>query len=81
MVYMDEKDTLKNELIESIRKQRQPNHFGIDFNEVIIISVATFSLTGGLVSGRLSETAFVGLMGTFLGYTFGRIFNHVQGKE
>ncbi len=53
----------------------------IDFNEVIIIVAVIAALGGGLVSGHLSETAFVGLMGTFLGYTFGRIFNHVQGKE
>ncbi len=53
----------------------------LDPNETIIISVALLSLVGALISGHLSETAFTGLMGTFLGYTFGRIFNHVQGKE
>ncbi len=53
----------------------------INFNEVIIIVVVVAALGGGLLFGKLSETAFVGLMGTFLGYTFGRIFNHVQGKE
>ncbi len=50
-------------------------------NEVIIISVALVCLSAALISGKLNELSFTGLMGTFLGYTFGRIFNHIQGKE
>ncbi len=72
----------REELKDSL--QRQDDETGqvhLDMNEVLIIVAALGGLTGGLVSGRLSETAYVGLMGTFLGYTFGRIFNHVQGKE
>jgi len=77
-------DSIKQELVDQRKKELkldEVDRYGIDLNEVIIISVALLSLTGGLVSGKLSETAFVGLMGTFLGYTFGRIFNHIQGKE
>ncbi len=75
-------DITREELKNTLHKQGlDSGQIHIDFNEVIIISVATLSLTGGLVSGHLSETAFVGLIGTFFGYTFGRIFNHVQGKE
>ncbi len=53
----------------------------IDVYESVIIVAALGSLTVALVSGRLSEPAFSGLMGAFMGYTFGRIFNHFQAKE
>ena len=78
---MDEKDTLKNELIESIRNQNNTGRIRIDKHEALIISVAIVALSGGLISGKLSEVAYVGLIGSFFGYTFARIFNHVQGKE
>ncbi len=72
------RDELKNALRE---QQGQPGKIRIDKYEAAIISVATVALTAGLVTGKLSEVAYVGLIGTFFGYTFGRIFNHVQGKE
>jgi hypothetical protein len=72
------RDELKNSLTEGDQNNGQIH---IDFNEVIIICAVIAALGGGLMTGHLSETAFVGLMGTFLGYTFGRIFNHIQGKE
>jgi len=53
----------------------------IDRNEVIIISVALICLSAAVMTHSISETTFGALMGAFLGYTFGRIFNHVQGKE
>jgi hypothetical protein len=53
----------------------------LDVYESVIIVAALGSLTVGLVSGRLSEQAFAALMGAFMGYTFGRIFNHFQAKE
>ena len=40
----------------------------IDKYEAAIISVFIIALTAAL-------------MGAFVGYTFGRIFNHAQGKE
>jgi hypothetical protein len=78
---MDEKNTLKDELIEQIETGNKLGQVRIDKYEAVIISVAIGGLTGGLISRTLSEVAYVGLIGTFFGYTFGRIFNHVQGKE
>ncbi len=75
-------DITRDEVKNALRKRDSDSgQIHIDFNEVIIIVAVVAALAGGLMSGHLSETAFVGLMGTFLGYTFGRIFNHVQGKE
>ena len=53
----------------------------IDKNEVVIIAVALLSLTAAVISGAIQENSYSALMGAFMGYTFGRIFNHVQGKE
>ena len=53
----------------------------IEKNEVIIIAVALLSLTAAVISGAIQENTYGALMGAFLGYTFGRIFNHAQGKE
>ncbi len=50
-------------------------------NEMIIICVFIVSLTAALIFEKMSETAYVGIMGSFVGYTFARIFNHMQGKE
>lgn len=78
---MTDDKTLKTELIEQIKKENTPGPIRIDKYEAVIIIVAIAGLTAGLISGTLSEVAFVGLIGTFFGYTFGRIFNHIQGKE
>lgn len=53
----------------------------IEKNEVVIICVFIICMSAALALDRISESAFVALMGTFVGYTFGRIFNHIQGKE
>lgn len=53
----------------------------IDIFETVVIVAALITLNIALIWGGLSESAYTGLMGTFLGYTFGRIFNHYQGKE
>lgn len=53
----------------------------IDKNEVIIITVALVALTAAVVTNSIQENTYSALMGAFLGYTFGRIFNHAQGKE
>jgi hypothetical protein len=42
----------------------------VDMNEVIIIVSVVGSLGAGIVTGHLSETAFVGLLTTLLGYIF-----------
>lgn len=78
---MSEKPTIRDELIERIRKMESTKKTILDDHEVKIIVAAMSILTIGLVSGKLSEPAFVGLIGTFFGYTFGRIFNGWQGKE
>ncbi len=75
-------DVTRDELKNELQKQAaQPGKIRIDKYEAAIIVAAIAGLTIALISGRLSEVAFVGLVGTFFGYTFGRIFNHVQGKE
>ena len=53
----------------------------IDKYEAGIISVFIVSTTAALIAGAISESAYTALMGAFVGYTFGRIFNHAQGKE
>lgn len=57
------------------------NRTPLDQHETLIIISILACLTAGLISGYLSEKSFIGLIGTFLGYTFGRIFNGWQGKE
>jgi hypothetical protein len=78
---MSQKDGIKNELVELYRKTNRKNKTPLDSHEVTIIVVALGSLTASLLSGKLSEEAFGSLMGAFMGYTFGRIFNGWQGKE
>ncbi len=79
---MNMQDITRDELKNALHEQdEQPGQIRIDKYEAVIIVAAIVGLTSGLLSGRLSEVAFVGLVGTFFGYTFGRIFNHVQGKE
>lgn len=78
---MTDDPQLKKELIESYKEQQPKNKTVLDQYEAIIISVFILALTAALISGRLSEVVFAGLMGSFIGYTFGRIFNGWQGKE
>ncbi len=72
------RDELKN---SPALKGSDSGEIHLDVYETVIIVTAIAALAGALMSGHLSETAFVGLIGTFFGYTFGRIFNHYQGKE
>lgn len=79
---MNMQDITRDEVKNALREQdEQQGKIRIDKYEAAIIVAAIAGLTLALISGRLSEVAFVGLVGTFFGYTFGRIFNHVQGKE
>lgn len=78
---MKQDPEIRDELIEQYRKMRRKNKTPLDRHEVTIIVVALAALTISLISGRLSEDTFSALMGAFLGYTFGRIFNGWQGKE
>lgn len=78
---MADPEELKKELIEQYKQQQRKNKTPLDNHEALIIVAALAALTIALVSGKLSETAFSTLMGGFLGYTFGRIFNGWQGKE
>jgi hypothetical protein len=63
------------------KKTQRKNKTPLDSHEVTIIIVALAALTAALISGKLSEDNFGSLMGAFIGYTFGRIFNGWQGKE
>jgi hypothetical protein len=72
---------IRDELIEQHRNPQRKNKTVLDSHEALIIIVALASLTAALISGKLSEDAFGSLMGAFMGYTFGRIFNGWQGKE
>jgi hypothetical protein len=78
---MSEKPSIRDELIEQHRKTDRKNKTPLDSHEVTIIIVALAALTAALISGKLSEDTFGSLMGAFMGYTFGRIFNGWQGKE
>jgi hypothetical protein len=78
---MSEKQSIKDELIEQYRKKQRKNKTPLDNHEALIIIVALAALTSALISGKLSEDTFGSLMGAFMGYTFGRIFNGWQGKE
>lgn len=71
----------RDELKESIAAGQKKNKTVLDQYEAVIISVFILALTAALISGKLSELVFAGLMGSFIGYTFGRIFNGWQGKE
>ncbi len=53
----------------------------LDKYEAGIITVFIIAVTAALIAGAISESAYTALMGAFVGYTFGRIFNHAQGKE
>ena len=78
---MSNEPSIKDELIEQYRKTEQKNKTPLDRHEALIIVAALAALTVGLLFGGLSENTFAALMGTFFGYTFGRIFNGWQGKE
>lgn len=78
---MVETDGIKHELVEQYKKRDPKKKSIIDDHEVKIIVAALSALTAGLLFGRLSEPSYTSLMGAFLGYTFGRIFNGWQGKE
>lgn len=78
---MSEKQSIRDELTEQYRKKQRKNKTPLDQHEALIIIVALASLTASLISGKLSEDTFGSLMGAFIGYTFGRIFNGWQGKE
>ena len=71
----------RDELIEQNSKDQKNGPTILDKHEALIIVAALAALTASLISGKLSEDTFSGLMGAFMGYTFGRIFNHWQGKE
>jgi hypothetical protein len=66
--------TLKEEMIET-RQQLPKQEESLDRNKTLIIVAAMVTLTAALVSGRMSEAVYSGLMGSFLAFTFGRIFS------
>lgn len=53
----------------------------IDKYESFIIGIFILSVTAAVMAGAIDQATYAALMGAFVGYTFGRIFNHVQGKE
>lgn len=53
----------------------------LDKYETVIISVFIVSVTAALIMRSITESSYTALMGAFIGYTFGRIFNGIQGKE
>lgn len=66
--------TLKEEMIEARQQLPKPDE-SLDRNKTLIIVAAMVTLTAALVSGRMSEAVYSGLMGSFLAFTFGRIFS------
>ncbi|CAG0950556.1 MAG: hypothetical protein OIN86_13585 [Candidatus Methanoperedens sp.] len=72
----DPTKTLKEELIEARQQNLPPKpDESLDRNKTLIIVAAMITLTAALVSGRMSESVYSGLMGSFLALTFGRIFS------
>lgn len=57
------------------------NIVNIDKYETTIICVFIVTVTSAVVTKSIDQSTYAALMGAFVGYTFGRIFNHVQGKE
>ncbi len=53
----------------------------LDINETGIIIAALTLMTAASLAHSIDQSTYSALMGAFLGYTFGRIFNHYQGKE
>lgn len=71
---MSEEKTLRDELKE-IRQIDPPKpDESLDRNKTLIIVAAMVTLTAALVSGKMNEAVYSGLMGSFLAFTFGRIF-------
>lgn len=66
--------TLRDELVESKRLEPPKPEESLDRNKTMIIVAAMMTLTAALVSGNMSEAVYSGLMGSFLAFTFGRIF-------
>jgi hypothetical protein len=68
--------SLKEEMIETRQQNLPPKpDESLDRNKTLIIVAAMATLTAALVSGRMSESVYSGLMGSFLALTFGRIFS------
>jgi hypothetical protein len=69
-----EDKSLKEELILQRRDEKFDNDISLDRNKTLIIIAAMVTLTAALVSGKMNEAVYSGLMGSFLAFTFGRIF-------
>jgi hypothetical protein len=52
-----------------------------DKNELIPLSLIVLSVSVLTLSGRVSESNYMLVLTGVTTYTFGRIFNHTQGKE
>lgn len=70
---MADEATLRDEFIKN-RLQETKTDESLDRNKTLIIVAAMVTLTAALISGRMSEAVYSGLMGSFLAFTFGRIF-------
>lgn len=72
---MDNEKTIRDEYLEKRRNEAPPRcEESLDKNKTVIIISAMVTLTAALISGRMSEAVYSGLMGSFLAFTFGRIF-------
>jgi hypothetical protein len=72
---MADEKILRDELVERIRSEPPKENESLDRNKTLIIITAMVTLTAALASGRMSEAVYSGLMGSFLAFTFGRIFS------
>jgi hypothetical protein len=75
-------EEINQQLKEDFIKQHQeridpPHEETLDRNKTLIIIAAMVTLTSALISGRMSEAVYSGLMGSFLAFTFGRIFSEM----
>lgn len=72
---MDNEKTIREEYIDKRRNELPRCEESLDKNKTVIIIAAMVTLTSALISGRMSEAVYSGLMGSFLAFTFGRIFS------
>ncbi len=72
------KDELKNALSPESEVQKKIKQ---NIYEIAIIGLILTSITSLTAIGRVSEVSYMLIVTGIATYAFGRIFNHVQGKE
>lgn len=72
---MADEKILRDDMVERIRSEPPKDNESLDRNKTLLIATAMITLTAALATGKMSEAVYSGLMGSFLAFTFGRIFS------